>query len=240
MGLFKGQAHGGKRGDDGNIADSVDKEAPALTGGGDEQARQRGTDEAGGIDHRGVDGDGVGEIGAVADHLDHEGLAARHVKGIDDALHHAEGEDFANGDAVVEREPGERERLHHGKGLCPKKDFATVNAVDEDASEGREEEGGNLAGEANGAQKERGFRESIDEPRGGDAGHPGADERDALATEEEAEVAMTQGTPRVREVTGPGRGSCVGDSWRHVRDWMRQQGGRLRSYLATLKCTAVD
>ncbi len=61
------------------------------------------------VDHGRVDGDGVGEVGAVLDHLDHEGLAAGHVEGVDDALHGAEGENLGDGDAMREREPGERE-----------------------------------------------------------------------------------------------------------------------------------
>ena len=59
-------------------------------------------------------------------------------------------------------------------------------------------EGGNLAGEADGAQQQRRSGEAIDQPAGGDAGHPGADEGDALAAEEEPEVAMAKGPPGVR------------------------------------------
>ena len=88
------QAHHQQRGDDGDVADAVDEEAPAFAGGGDEQAGERRADEARHVDHGGVDGDGVGEVGAVLDHLDHEGLAAGHVEGVDDALHRAEREDL--------------------------------------------------------------------------------------------------------------------------------------------------
>ena len=99
-----------------------------------------------------------------------------------------------------EREPRERERLQHGERLRPDQDLAAVDAIDEDAGDGREQEGGDLSGEADDAEQQRGAGEAIDEPDGGDARHPGADERDALAAEEEAEVAMAQRAPGVGEV----------------------------------------
>ena len=86
------ETHGKERGDDGDVADAVDEEAPAFAGGGDQHAGERGADEAGDVDHGGVDGDGVAEVGAVVDHLHHEGLAAGHVEAVDDALRDAEDE----------------------------------------------------------------------------------------------------------------------------------------------------
>ena len=119
-------------------------------------------------------------------------MAAGHVECVDDALHGTEREDFGDGDAVREREPGKGERLQHGQGLRPDQNFAAVDAINEDAGERSEEKGWNLAGEADGAQQERGFGEPVDKPGRGDARHPGADEGDALAAEEEPEVAMAQ------------------------------------------------
>ncbi len=58
--------------------------------GGDDEAGDGGTDEARAVGHRRVDGDGVAEVFAVFDHLDEEGLAAGHVKGVDEALESGE------------------------------------------------------------------------------------------------------------------------------------------------------
>ena len=44
--------------------------------------------------------------------------------------------------------------------------------------------------------------EPVNEPGCGDAGHPGADEGDALAGEEKLEVAMAEGAPGVGETWG--------------------------------------
>ena len=44
--------------------------------------------------------------------------------------------------------------------------------------------------------------EPVNEPGCGDAGHPGADEGDALAGEEKLEVAMAEGSPGVGETWG--------------------------------------
>ena len=120
---------------------------------------------------------------AVVDHLHHEGLAAGHVEAVDDALRDAEDEDQGNGDVAGEGKRGEDERLQHGGGLRPDEHLAAVEAVDPDAGEGCEEEGGNLAGKADGAEQHGRSGEAVDEPGGGDAGHPRADEGDALAAE---------------------------------------------------------
>jgi hypothetical protein len=103
---------------------------------------------------------------------------------------------------VGQRQPGEQQRLDHGKSLRPDEDAAAVEAIDKDAGDGSEEEGRDLAGEADGAEQQRRFREAVDQPRGGDARHPGADQRDGLAAEEEAEIAMAQRAPRVGEIAG--------------------------------------
>ena len=50
------------------------------------------------------------------------------------------------------------------------------------------------------------MREAIDEPSGGEARHPGADDGDALAEVEEAEVAVTQRAADVGEGAEPRRG----------------------------------
>ncbi len=48
-----------------------------------------------------------------------EGLATGHVEGIDEALKHAEGDDFVNGDDFRESECGQGEGLDAGEDLSP-------------------------------------------------------------------------------------------------------------------------
>ena len=138
------------------------------------------------------------QVALVFDHLDHEGLAAGHVEGVDAALHHAQREQQGNGDVAGERQRGQSQRLDHGEGLGPDQHLALVEPVYPHAGEGRQQKGGNLPGKADRAQQQGRAGEPVDQPAGGDARHPRADERDALAAEEEAEVAMAQRAPGVQ------------------------------------------
>ena len=95
-------------------------------------------------------------------------------------------------------EPRQRERLHHGQSLRPYQHFAAVDAVDDDAGDGREQKCRYLACEANGAKQQGRLREPVDQPGRRDARHPCADQRDALAAEEESEIPMSQRPPGVR------------------------------------------
>jgi hypothetical protein len=49
------------------------------------------------------------ERSALFDHLNHEGLARGHIEGVDESLKRAQGEDFADGDAIGQCERGENE-----------------------------------------------------------------------------------------------------------------------------------
>ena len=81
-------------------------------------------------------------------------------------------------------------------------DAVLVPAVDPDAGEGGEDEGRELAGESSDAEQPGGVGEAEDEPRGGEARHPGADDGDALAEKEEPEISMGERTERHRESSG--------------------------------------
>ena len=164
----------------------------------DDNAGKRWADEPGEIDDGRVEGDGVAEVALVLDHLDHERLAAGHVKCVDEPLEDAEREDFRDGDAMRERERGKGQRLQGGEHLRPDEHGALVPAIDPDSGEGRQQKSRNLPREADDAEQPCGPGEAIDEPTGGDARHPGADERDALPTEEQPEVGRAQRPPRTR------------------------------------------
>ncbi len=190
------KAHGKKRCDDGDVANAVDEETVAFTEAGDDEAGERWADKARHVDHRRVERDGVAEIFAALDHLHQESLATGHVKRIDEPLACAEDEYFRNGDAVGECEGGKRQRLQHRECLSDDEDVTPVEAVNPHAGERREEERWDLAGEADDTEQPGRAGQSVDEPSGGNTGHPRADQRDALAGEKETEVTVAEGAPR--------------------------------------------
>ena len=61
---------------------------------------------------------------------------------------------------------------------------------------------GDLRGEVGQAEQERRVAQPVDEPDRGDLLHPGADDRDALAEDEEPEVAMRQRAAHGRQPSG--------------------------------------
>src|SRR6185437_17073223 len=79
---------------------------------------------------------------------------------------------------------------------------------------GRQHEPGNLPGESDHTQKECGIGKPVHQPTGGDARHPGADEGNALPTEEQPIIAIAQGAqnkfPRALVVCGSDDGVRVG------------------------------
>jgi len=113
-------------------------------------------------------------------------------------------------------------------------DGAAIPAINEDAGQWRKQKRRDLAGKAHSAEENGGFGEVVNEPCCGYAGHPGADERDGLAGEKEAEVAMAQGAPGVGKAWGGGLGHFF-----MMREWGNGCfGSRLR--LATvLGCDAI-
>ena len=75
----------------------------------------------------------------------------------------------------------------------------SIHAIDQNSGKGRQQECWNLAGETHQSQQQRRPCKSIDQPAGGDASHPGADQRNALTSKEEFEVAMAERPPSIRE-----------------------------------------
>ena len=81
----------------------------------------------------------------------------------------------------------------HGSGLGGDHQALAIDAVGGNASERSYEEDRNLAGKADAAQQQGGFRHAVDEPGLGYGLHPGADERDELSAEEELKIAVAEG-----------------------------------------------
>src|ERR1017187_965073 len=139
--------------------------------------------------------DGVAWILFVLDHLDEKSLATGHIESVNETLKGAEADEFRNIDMAGESEYGERERLQHREILSDNQDATTIEAVNPYACERSDEKSGNLSREGDDAEKQRRPGEFVNEPTGGDARHPGADERNALSGEKQAVIAMTQCAP---------------------------------------------
>ena len=72
---------------------------------------------------------------------------------------------------------------------------AAVPAIRQHARKRRDEHGRNLRGESHQSEKEGGMAQAVCQPDQRDLLHPGADQRNALAEEEQPEVAMGQCPP---------------------------------------------
>jgi hypothetical protein len=141
-------AHHHERRDHGEEADAVDQEAPALTESGDDEPGERWSDEPGTIRHRGIDRDGVAEIVAVVHHLHKEGLAGRHIEGVDKPLQHTECDDLANRDAMAEGECGHGQRLDRCSSLRPEQQTPAAEPLHPHGGKGAKQERDNLSGKA--------------------------------------------------------------------------------------------
>ena len=84
--------------------------------------------------------------------------------------------------------------------LGPNQHLPAVEAIYPYPGKGGEQEGWDLSHEADQAKHEGRPGQTIDQPAGGDPGHPGADQGDALTAEKETEVTVSKSTP------------CVGDA----------------------------
>ena len=184
--------HGGERADDGDVADRVDQEAPALAHRRDHDAGDGGSRDARAVDHRRVQRDRVEQVLAAADHLDHERLPRRDVERVRDAEQRSQDEEMPHLDGAGERDCREDERENHHGGLRADEDAPPIRAIRHDAAERRQQKDRNLARESDQAEKRRGAREPVDQPRLRDGLHPGADEGDELAREEETIIPRLQ------------------------------------------------
>ena len=74
-----------------------------------------------------------------------------------------------------------------------------VHAIRDDAAERRQDEDGNLPGEADDAKERHRVRQPVDEPGLRNHLHPCADERDELPGDEQAIVARSERAKRRRK-----------------------------------------
>jgi len=84
--------------------------------------------------------------------------------------------------------------LQHRQSLSGYNYAVAIPPVDESSGYGCKDAGRDLACEAGDAQQEHRIRQAINQPDHGDLLHPGADQGDALADEEQAVVSVTERT----------------------------------------------
>ncbi len=149
-----------------------------------------GPQETPAINHGGVEGDGIAEVGTAVHHLDQEGLARRHIEGVDEALKNTQSQNLRHRDTSGESQRSEYEGPHGGEELSDQQAAPPLPPVRPDARHRTQQEGRDLAGERHHTQQKRRACQTIDQPTGGETGHPRADQGNALAAEEEPEVAV--------------------------------------------------
>ena len=190
------EAHRQQAPDDRDVAHAVDQEAVAFAHGGHHRAGNRRAHQARGVEVRRVERDGVAEIGAVVDHAHDEGLAGGDLDRADDALEQRQADDPLDVDVPAQRERRHGQRLHHRQPLGRDQHLAAIPAIEPHPGDGRQHERGRHAGEAHQAEQELRIRQAVDQPRRGQPRHPRADERDALADEEQTVVARAERAKR--------------------------------------------
>src|SRR5579863_6793916 len=72
-------SHCQQRSNDREIAKAIDQEAISLASRRNNYASDRWPEKPGGIHHGRVERDGIAQISAVLDHLDHKSLPSRHI-----------------------------------------------------------------------------------------------------------------------------------------------------------------
>ena len=115
-------------------AHAVQKKTGADSEPRDQQSRGGGTEHARAVEHHRVERDRVGEI-VVTHHLDHERLAAGHVKRSDGAVECGEQDHVLDAHGAGPGQRRERERAQHQQDLRRDYQPAAIDAVDHNAGE---------------------------------------------------------------------------------------------------------
>ncbi len=157
-----------------------------------QQARRRGADHAGAVEHRRVQRDGVHEI-AAGHQVGDVGLARRHVERGGEAVEGGEHRDVPELHVAAPDQGRQREGLQHERGLRAQEQPPLAHPIADRPGEEREEQDGAELERADQAEAERRVRQLQHEPRLPDALHPRADEGDELSAPEQPEVPVAEG-----------------------------------------------
>ena len=112
----------------------VDREGGRDAEQADRQACDGRADDAGAVEHRGIQRDGIAHV-ARADHLVGERLAGRHVDGVGAAEQDREQHDVPDLHEIRGRQEGQDRREHHHHDLGREEGLPLGQDVGEDAGE---------------------------------------------------------------------------------------------------------
>ena len=193
---------------DGQEAGRVEEEAGGQPDQPDDEPGHGRADDARSVEDGAVEGHRVGHVGP-SDHLDHERLADRHLDGIHEAEPDGQQVDHPDLDGAGHHEQPQGQRQAERHELGHDERLALGQRIGDEAAEEPEgEDGQELAGRGY-AERERIVGQLQDEPALGNGLHPGAHQRDELAGEEEAEVAVPERGADGRAHAGPASDAAV-------------------------------
>ena len=119
----------------------------------------------------------------VFHHLDQKRLPRRHIKSIDQPLKRAEPDNLLNIDVPGESKKCQSQRLEHCQHLGHDQNLPSIKPVNQNAGERCEEKRWYLSRESHHSQEKSRTSQTIDQPTGGQPGHPRSDQRNTLPAE---------------------------------------------------------
>ena len=105
-------------------------------------------------------------------------MPGRDVEGVHHTQQGAQHQDVPDLNGSAEGQGGEQESEDHRRGLGDDDDATAVVPIRQGAADRGQQEDGNLTRESDRPQQDRRAGEAVDEPRLGDALHPGAGKGD--------------------------------------------------------------
>ena len=190
--LARRDGHQQQADDHRNVTHAVGEEAPAFADGRHRDAGDGGPQNAGAVEHGGIQRDGIDQV-FRHHHFDDERLARRNIKRIHHAQQRRQQHDFPHLDVSEQGQRRKDEGEQHRGGLRGNHGAMPAVTVREQSPQGSEEEHRNLPREPHQPQQQRRLGEPIDQPRLRNRLHPGANQRDDLAAEEQPVIAVPQG-----------------------------------------------
>ena len=134
--IARHQLHREQAEDDRNIAEPVEEKTSSDSDYADQDAGDGGPDHARAVEDHRVERDRVGQI-LAPDHLDHEGLACRHVKSRHQAVHRGQYDHVLDPHRAGPGKRRQDERAQHQQHLGGDDQPAAVGVVDDYAGKQR-------------------------------------------------------------------------------------------------------
>ena len=181
------------------IAEAVGEEAERFAEGVNDEAADRRSYHARGVEERRVQRDGVADVLAPVHHVRDERVARRHLEGVEQPARQDERENYLIGNQIGEGQKSEGEGDAHTARLRAEDELAQVEPLDDRARERRKEENRQRGDEVHQPERAVRIREAEDEPAYRDAIHPQPRHRNHLGREEKPVVARVQRAQRLRE-----------------------------------------